>query len=80
MDYMELNKLIVTNKFPTTLVDDLPDKLHVAVLFFKIDLRAGYYQIQMHEPDNYKTAFRSYRGHYEFKVIPFGLTNSPATF
>ncbi|GJZ37622.1 putative reverse transcriptase domain-containing protein [Tanacetum coccineum] len=80
IDYRELNKLTVKNRYPLPKIDDLFDQLQGSSAYLKIDLRSGYHQLRVRDEDIPKTAFRMRYEYYEFQVMPFGLTNAPAVF
>nr|GEY34669.1 putative reverse transcriptase domain-containing protein [Tanacetum cinerariifolium] len=80
INYLELNKLTVKNRYPLSRINDLFDQLQGSSIYSKIDLRSGYHQLRVREADIPKTVFRTRYGHYEFQVMYFGLTNTPAIF
>ncbi|GJW87857.1 putative reverse transcriptase domain-containing protein [Tanacetum coccineum] len=80
IDYRELNKLTVQNRYPLPRIDDLFDQLQGSSIYTEIDLRSGYHQLRVRDEDIPKTSFKTRYGHYEFQVMPFGLTNTPVVF
>nr|GFB75959.1 putative reverse transcriptase domain-containing protein [Tanacetum cinerariifolium] len=80
IDYRELNKLTIKNRFPLPMIDDLFDQLQGSRYLSKIDLLLGYPQLRVHEEDIPRTAFKMRYGHFKFTVMHFGLTNAPAVF
>jgi len=80
VDYKQLNKMTIKNKYLLPRMDDLMDQLHRSSMFSKIDLRSGYHQILVKADDVQKMTFRSRYGHYEYVVMPFGVTNALAVF
>nr|GEW60348.1 putative reverse transcriptase domain-containing protein [Tanacetum cinerariifolium] len=80
IDYLELNKLTIKNRYPLPRIDDLFDQLPGSSVYSKIDLRSGYHQLRVTDEDIPKNAFRTRYGHYEFQVMPFSLTSAPTVF
>ena len=80
IDYRELNKVSIKNKYPLSCIDDLFDQLERASVFSKIDIRLGHHQLRIREENIPKTTFRTHYGHYKFVVMSFGLTNAPVAF
>ena len=80
IDYRQLNRVAIKNRYPLLKIDDLFDQLKGARVYFKINLCAGYHQLRVRETDILKTTFRMRYGHFEFTMMPFGLTNAPTTF
>ncbi len=80
IDYKKLNEVTIRNSYPIPLITDIIERVKDAKFFTKLDLRSAYNLIRIREGDEYKTAFRTKFGHYEYLVMPFGLRNAPATF
>jgi hypothetical protein len=80
IDYHQLNKATIKNQYLLSRIDDLFDQMKGAMVFSKIDLRSGYHQLRIKEDEVPKTTFKTRFGHYEFIVLPFGLTNAPGVF
>ena len=80
VDYRALNLATVKNRYPLQLISEMLDRVREARIFTKLDLRGAYNLIRIKEGDEYKTAFRTSYGQFEYRVMPFGLRNAPATF
>jgi hypothetical protein len=79
VDYRHLNALTIKCNYPVHIVDELLDELHGAAWFSSLDLRAGFHQIRLQQGEEYKTAFQTHLGHFESRVMTFGLTGAPGT-
>ena len=80
VDYRGLNKITVKNRHPLPLITETLDRLQGARCFTKLDIRNAYHRIRIRLGDEWKTAFRTRYGHFEYRVMPFGLANAPVTF
>ena len=80
IDYKQLNRVTIKNRYPLSRIDDLFDQLRGVRVYSKIDLHTGYHQMRVRKTDIPKTAFKTRYGHFEFTLMPFGLTNAPTTF
>ena len=80
IDYLQLNRVTITNRYPLPIIDDLFNQLKDERVYSKIDLCTGYHQLRVRETDILKTVFRTWYGHFEFTVMPLGLTNALAEF
>jgi len=80
VDYQALNRITIPNRYPLPLMQELQDRVRGAQWFTKMDLKNGFHLIRIREGDEWKTAFRTRYGLFEFQVMPFGLTNAPSTF
>ena len=80
VDYCQLNKLTIINKYPLPLMTELRERVAGATVFTKLDLKDSYHLIRIRKGDEWKTAFRTRYSHYEYKVMLFGFVNAPSAF
>ena len=80
IDYRQLNKVMIKNRYPLPRINDLFDQLRGERVYSKLDIRTGYHQLRVRDTDIPKAAFRTHYGHFEFTVMPFGLMNVPVAF
>ena len=80
IDYRQLNRVTINNRYPLPRIDNLFDQLRGARVYSKIELRTGYYPLRVREVDIPKTVFKTWYGHFEFTIMPFRLTNAPTAF
>ena len=80
VDYRGLNNLTIKNRYPLLLIGEVLDRLRRAKRFTQLDFTSAYHRIRIRKRDKWKTAFRTWYGHFEYQVMPFGLTNAPASF
>lgn len=80
VDFRHLNAMTQKGKYPVPIIDELLDELGQAAWFSSLDLRAGFHQIRLQSGEEFKTTFQTHSGHYEFRVMAFGLTGAPASF
>ena len=80
IDYRQLNRITIKNRYPLSMIDDLFDQPRGAQMYSKIDLCTGYHQLRVREEDIPKTTFWTRYGHFKFTMMPFGLTNAPTAF
>jgi hypothetical protein len=80
VDYRHLNALTIKCTYPMPIIDELLDELHGVAWFSSLDLRVGFHQILLQQGEEYKTTFQTHVGHFEFRVMSFGLTGAPRIF